>query len=85
VAGKGTKQVGSVTSTERGEMIAVAVAVNTIGNALSLIFIFPRKLFRDNFIHDGPAGCIGVGNKSGWQTEETFVTFMKHFTYVPIS
>jgi hypothetical protein len=75
------KQAGSKTSLERGEMVTVAVTgvVNASGNALPSMFIFTVKLFRDNFFSDGHTGCFEVGNKSGWQTQETFVTFMKHF------
>jgi len=43
------------------------------------MFILTRKLFGDNFIRDGPTGCVGVGNKSWWQTEETSISSMKHF------
>ena len=83
VAHKGIKQVGAVTSgergTERGTLVTVVVAVNAIGNAMPPMFIFPRKNFRDHFIRDGPSSCIGAGNKSGWMTELEFGTFMLHF------
>lgn len=29
---------------------------------------------------DGPPGCDGSGNKSGWMQDEDFLLFMKHFT-----
>ncbi|KYN12735.1 hypothetical protein ALC57_15094 [Trachymyrmex cornetzi] len=47
--------------------------------AIPSIFIFPRKPFQDHFIRDGPIGCIGTGNDSGWMTEKDFYKFMQHF------
>lgn len=79
VAPKGVKQVGAITSGERGTLVTVAVAVNGFGNSVPPLFIFPRKTFRDHFIRDGPPGCIGAGNKSGWMTENEFVMFVQHF------
>jgi hypothetical protein len=32
-----------------------------------------------HLLRDGPTGNTGVGNKSRWQTEETFAIFMKNF------
>jgi len=59
--------------------MTVVVAVNALGNSMPPMFIFPRKTFRDHFIRDGPSGCIGAGNKSGWMTNIEFVTFLHHF------
>ncbi|KAJ8870268.1 hypothetical protein PR048_029289 [Dryococelus australis] len=64
IAIKRMKQVGSVTSTERGEMITVTSAISAIGNALPPMFIFRRKKFRVHFVRDAP---------------ETFLTFIKRF------
>lgn len=79
VAQKGTKQVGALTSGERGTLVTVAVAVNAIGNSVPHIFIFPRLRYQDHFVRDGPVGCIGAGNASGWMQEEEFLLYLKHF------
>jgi hypothetical protein len=65
VARNGTEQVGPVSFAKRGEMITVVEAINVLGNALPPMFIFPRNLFRDHFIRDGPTGCIGAENNHG--------------------
>ena len=39
---KGTKQVGSITSAERGTLVTMIGAVNAIGNSIPPAFIFPR-------------------------------------------
>jgi hypothetical protein len=43
VAKKGVKQVGAVTSAERGSLVTMAVAVSAIGNYTSPFFVFARK------------------------------------------
>ncbi|KAK1876561.1 Tigger transposable element-derived protein 6 [Dissostichus eleginoides] len=79
VARKGTKQVGSVTSAERGTLITLACAVNALGNSIPPMMIFPRKKFHPFFTSNGPPGCIGTANGSGWMQEEDFLVFLKHF------
>ncbi|GFS23036.1 tigger transposable element-derived 4-like protein [Elysia marginata] len=66
IAPKGAKNVSSVVSAERGTLITLACAVNAIGNYVPPMLKFHRKNFRDHFITNGPNGCIGVANGSGW-------------------
>lgn len=73
--------MGSMTSGERGTLVTLAIAVNAVGNTVPPIFIFPRKNFRDHFIRDGPPGCIGTANGSGWMQSDDFLVFIKHFFY----
>jgi hypothetical protein len=79
VAKKGFKQVGAITSAERGTLVTIAAAVSAVGNSIPPFFIFPRVHFKDHFIRDGPVGCKGGSNPSGWMTEELFIDFLKHF------
>ena len=43
------------------------------------MLIFPRKHFKDHFTRDGPPGCIGAANPTGWMSKEIFLDFIKHF------
>lgn len=79
VAKKGVKQVGAITSGERGVLVTLTVAVCANGNSIPPMFIFPRKKYHDHFVRDGPTDCIGTGNTSGWTTEVEFMTFLHHF------
>lgn len=79
VAAKGKRNVGSVTSGERGTNVTLLVAVSATGSFIPPMFIFPRKKFQDHFIRDGPTDCIGAGNSSGWITNDEFFIFMQHF------
>lgn len=79
VARRGARQVGSVTSAERGTLVTVAFAVNAIGNAIPPFFVFPRVRYQDHFVRDGPIGSAGSANPSGWMQDETFIHFLEHF------
>jgi len=79
VTAKGVKQVGAITSAERGELVTVALSVSADGKAIPPMFIFPRKVFKNHFINGGPVGSIEVANSSGWMTECDFATYMRHF------
>ena len=78
LAAKGTKQIGSITSRERGELVTLVCCISATGNSISPAFIFPRKKYKDHFVHDGPTGSIGTSNKSGWINEEIFSMYLKH-------
>ncbi|KAJ8263818.1 hypothetical protein GJAV_G00141640, partial [Gymnothorax javanicus] len=79
IATKGQRQVGAVTSGERGTLVTVAFAANAQGNFVPPYFIFPRKKFHDHFIRDGPPGSTGSANGSGWMEETDFLAFLQHF------
>nr|XP_023023174.1 uncharacterized protein LOC111511392 [Leptinotarsa decemlineata] len=78
VAEKGTKQVGALTSGERGTLVTVALAVNAISNSVPPIFIFLRLRYKDHFVRDGSVWCIGAGNASGWMQEDEFLIYLNH-------
>ena len=79
VATKGLKQIGSITSSERGELVTMYVAVSANGNTVPPMFIFPRVKYNDLFIRDGPVDCIGTTHPSGWMTHDNFLKFLEHF------
>ncbi|KAJ8352235.1 hypothetical protein SKAU_G00237110 [Synaphobranchus kaupii] len=79
IAAKGKKQVGAMTSAERGTLVTLAMAVNALGNHIPPHFIFHRKKYFNHFVRDGPKGCMGTANGSGWMQEGDFVAFLHHF------
>ncbi|XP_014785863.1 uncharacterized protein LOC106880453 isoform X2 [Octopus bimaculoides] len=79
IARKGTKQVGKMTSVERGTLVTLAFCVNAAGKSIPPFFVFPRKNFRPHFLNNGPSGSDGGANPSGWMCEEQFVKFLQHF------
>lgn len=70
VARRGFRQIGSLTSAERGHLVTAAFAVNASGNSISPFLVFPRVNFKNHFLRDGPIGCDGDANQSGWMVEK---------------
>ena len=78
VTQRGQKQVGSLTSGERGELVTVVYTVGASGNVVPPMFIFPRVKYRDHFIRGAPPGSIGCATKSGWINEGLFIEYLNH-------
>ena len=78
VAETGKKQVGSVTSAERGELVTVVCAVNAAGNATPPMFVFPRVKFKDCFMVGAPPGAKGTATRTGWMNEDIWPEFLHH-------
>jgi len=66
LAKKGKKSVGVVTSLEKGKTITAVCCVSVAGAYCPPFLIFPRKRLKAQLLDGGPAGAIGVANKSGW-------------------
>lgn len=79
IAVKGEKQVGSITSGERGSNITMIGCINALGNSVPPMFIFPRVNFKQFMLHGAPPGSIGSAHASGWSTNEKFLQWMQHF------
>ena len=78
MAERGKKQVGSITSAERGELVTVICAVNAAGNSIPPMFIFPRVRFKDGFLIGAPPGAKGTSTRTGWMNEDTWPEFLDH-------
>ena len=62
----GTKQVGRITSGERGENVTMCACVNATGNALPPAFVFPRVHFKAHMLKGAPTESLGlIGCSSG--------------------
>ncbi|XP_049796624.1 uncharacterized protein LOC126213079 [Schistocerca nitens] len=79
VAVRGEKQVGKVTSAERGELVTACCAINAIGGHIPPFMIFPRVNWQDRMLHGAPPGTSGSTHSSSWMTADNFVLFLKHF------
>ncbi|CAH2101074.1 unnamed protein product [Euphydryas editha] len=79
LAPKGIRQLGKMTSGERGVNTTMIACINAVGNAVPPVFIFPRVFYKDNMLKGAPPGSLGVANKSGWSTEPIFKKFLGHF------
>ncbi|XP_065672428.1 tigger transposable element-derived protein 1-like [Hydra vulgaris] len=79
LAPKGKKQIGSITSAERGNNVTMIAAINATGNSIPSLLVFPRAKFKDYMLNNCPPGSVGAANKSGWSNEVIFVQFLEHF------
>jgi hypothetical protein len=77
---KGKKQVGKLTSAERGRNVTIMFAMNTADHFVPPMFIFPRiKMDKNGRLMIGaPPESIGVACKNGWMNAETFLRWL-HF------
>ncbi|KAJ4428481.1 hypothetical protein ANN_24518, partial [Periplaneta americana] len=64
VAPKGVKQVGAMTSGERGSNITIISSINVIGISIPPMMIFPRVNFRDAMLKGASSGTIGQAHIS---------------------
>lgn len=78
ICAKGIKQVGQVTSGERGVTITIVGIINAIGNAVPPYLIFPRVNFRAHMLLGTPPGTSGNASKSGWINGDIFVDVLEH-------
>lgn len=78
-ASKGAKQVGNMTSGERGTTVTLIAAINAAGNTVPPLFVFPRVHFKPMMLKGAPSGSVGAANRSGWSNEDIFRQFIDHF------
>lgn len=79
IACKNVKQVGKMTSGERGTLVTMLATINAAGNSVPPFMVFPRVHFKEAMLHGAPPGTVGAAHQSGWMTSENFLSFMHHF------
>lgn len=79
VARRGFKQIGRITSAERGTLVTMMLSVSATGSSIPPYFIFPRVKYHDRFVNNGPVGSSGGANPSGWMKEDHFCEYLKFF------
>lgn len=79
LAPKGQKQVGMVTSGERGITTTVVCAFNASGNYVPPFFIFKRKRMNEQLLRGSNTGMIAAVSDSGWINEKLFIDWLHHF------
>ncbi|KAJ4433337.1 hypothetical protein ANN_15596 [Periplaneta americana] len=77
---KGRKQVGVLTSAERGKTITIEVCFNAAGTSyMAPTFIFPRVRANNQLMNDCPPGATAEYHPSGWMQSEIFFSWFKRF------
>ena len=76
---KGKKQIGSLVSAEKGELVTLVCAVSATGNSIPPMYIFPRKRNSELFMKGSLPTSISCANSSGWINEDLWLEFLQHF------
>ena len=77
VTARGVRNVGSVTSAERGKLVTAVYTICVSGSVLPPLLIFSRVHYRDHFVRGGHEDCIGQCSKSGWINEDLFLVYLE--------
>jgi hypothetical protein len=78
---RGKKEVVSLTSAERGNLITVVTCMNANGTYFSPLIVFPRKYMKQETMDGAPAGSISAWNPSGWSQTDIFTKQFDHFVH----
>ena len=76
---KGRKQVGKITSGERGQTVTVLLSMSATGFFPPPMLIFKRKRRDPSLARGAPAGSLIEISDSGWITAELFNTWIAEF------
>ena len=79
IAKKGLKQVGKLTSAEHGKTVTAICYIDSLGNFIPPLFIFPHKQMTPLLMNDAPLGAKGCVSISGWTDSDIFVEWLMHF------
>ncbi|KAG8237552.1 hypothetical protein J437_LFUL017402 [Ladona fulva] len=74
------KQVGKLTSGERGRNVTALLSINAAGDQfIPPLFVFPRVRIDNDLKKDAPPGSTFDAQMSGWITKDGFLKWMKAF------
>lgn len=79
---KGQKQIGKLTSGEKGQTTTVICAVSASGIYVPPMMIFKRQRFTNLLLQGSPPGTVGACSPNGWVDSELFLTWLNHFISV---
>lgn len=79
IAMKGRKQVGALSSAERGENVTVEICFNAAGIYMPPFIIFPRQRMKAELLDHGPPGTTAECSPRGWMTVDLFTIWFKQF------
>ena len=78
---QGKRQVGKLTSAERGKNISILFCMSPAGIFVPPLFVFPRKRMNMRFMINAPEGSVGVAQHNGWMDGENFLVWLKIIDY----
>ncbi|XP_030751325.1 uncharacterized protein LOC115878847 [Sitophilus oryzae] len=79
LAVKGQRQVGAITSGERGKLVTVLCSVSAAGEYVPPMFIFGRARMKCELTKNGPTNALYKVSKNGSINEDLFFEWIEHF------
>ncbi|CAH1965165.1 unnamed protein product [Acanthoscelides obtectus] len=79
IAMKGRRQVGTLTSAERGQLITAVLCTSAAGHYVPPFLIFPRMRMKEELLDGTPAETGYSCHISGWMQTHIFIEWMQHF------
>ncbi|CAK1588229.1 unnamed protein product [Parnassius mnemosyne] len=79
LAPKAIRQVGKLTSAERGKNIIVLFCMSANGHYIPPFFVFPRQIMNERLMVNAPAESIGVAQPKGWMNSDFFLQYLRIF------
>lgn len=76
---KGQKQVGGISSAERGSLVTLVFCMSAAGTYVPPMFIYPRVNMKKELEDRAPPGYVFAAHKSGWIQLELFTKWFRHF------
>ena len=76
---KGKRQVGVISSAERGQTVTALCCCNAAGVFIPPALVFKRKRMQDYLLAGTPEGTLGLCTDSGWITRQTFIQWLTFF------
>lgn len=76
---KGKRNVGKITSAERGTLVSLLCACNAAGGYLPPMYIFPRKRMTETLMNGAPPQAVGYASSSGYVDSDLFLKWLEHF------
>lgn len=79
ISKRGRKQVGIISSAERGQLVTAEICFSAAGQYIPPLLIFPRTRMKPELLDGAPPGSIYACHPSGWMQSEIFVQWLRHF------
>ncbi|XP_042910383.2 uncharacterized protein [Parasteatoda tepidariorum] len=73
------KQVGVISSAERGKLMTVIRCCNAAGSLTPPFFIYGRKIMVGRLLDGAPPGSLGTYTDNGWINGPKFLDWLHHF------
>lgn len=79
IAMRGRRQVGTLASGERGQLITAALSFSAAGHYVPPFLIFPRVRMKAELLDGAPVETVAACHPSGWMQSTIFVEWLEHF------